>query len=423
MNNYLKLTVAAALAAMVSFAAPAFAAAAQSAPSHISTVSIENLDAKAAVVIDAATGTVLFGKNPDMVIPPASLTKIVTLHLVYNEIYAGRLKKDELVTIDPRDCTPEIPYGSSIMYLRPGMKVSVLDLMQGAAVVSGNDAAFALARRIAGSNEAFALRMNEAVRSLGFSHMHFVEPSGLSELNTVTAREYAEFARLYLQLHPESIAELHSLHYIQFPRPEHATPEFPVVGRYIQHNRNEMILHYPGCDGLKTGYIIEAGYNLAATAKRGSTRFIIVTLGGYGKTIRGGGAAARMHDGTALMDWAFANFATTIPKIEAFPELRAWYSKQGSVALLPADTLAVTTPVSEGPLVKARVVLPSSLTVKADLPAGSRVGEVIYSAGDKVLRRVDIVTSADLSRANVFIVIKDAISRFFMRLAGKAAAY
>jgi len=419
MKTFLRLIAVAALAATVCIPLPARALPSLSG----SLPDLGSIDAKAVVIIDAATGTVLFAKNPDMPIPPASLTKIVTLHLVYNEIYAGRLKKDELVTIDPRDCTPEIPYGSSIMYLRPGMKVSVLDLMQGAAVVSGNDAAFALARRVAGSNEAFAERMNQAVRDLGFAHMHFVEPSGLSELNMVTAREYALFARRYLELHPESIAELHSLHYIQFPRAEHATPEFPVKGRYIQYNRNEMVLHYPGCDGLKTGYIIEAGYNLAATAVRGNTRFIIVTLGGRGTTGRGGGPTARMRDGKELMDWAFANFTTTVPKLEPFPALRAWYSSEGSTELRAVDTLAVTTPAGEASSVRARVVLPSSLSVKSDLPEGTRVGEVIYSSGDRVLRRVDIVTASSLSRANIFIVIKDAVSRFFMRLAGKPAAY
>lgn len=419
MKTFLRLIAVAALAATVCIPLPARALPSLSG----SLPDLRSIDAKAVVIIDAATGTVLFAKNPDMPIPPASLTKIVTLHLVYNEIYAGRLKKDELVTIDPRDCTPEIPYGSSIMYLRPGMKVSVLDLMQGAAVVSGNDAAFALARRVAGSNEAFAERMNQAVRDLGFAHMYFVEPSGLSELNMVTAREYALFARRYLELHPESIAELHSLHYIQFPRAEHATPEFPVKGRYIQYNRNEMVLHYPGCDGLKTGYIIEAGYNLAATAVRGNTRFIIVTLGGRGTTGRGGGPTARMRDGKELMDWAFANFTTTVPKLEPFPALRAWYSSEGSTELRAVDTLAVTTPAGEASSVRARVVLPSSLSVKSDLPEGTRVGEVIYSSGDRVLRRVDIVTASSLSRANIFIVIKDAVSRFFMRLAGKPAAY
>ena len=109
-----------------------------------------SLNARSAILIDAATGTVLFEKEADIRLPPASLTKLVTLHIVMEEIKSGRLSPDEIVEIDPQDCSPSIPYGSSLMYLQPGMKVSVKDLMLGAAVVSGNDAAYSLARRIAG---------------------------------------------------------------------------------------------------------------------------------------------------------------------------------------------------------------------------------------------------------------------------------
>lgn len=380
---------------------------------------VRGIDAKAAVVIDSATGTVLFAKNPDLVIPPASLTKLITLHVVYNEIAAGRLKKNELVTIDARDCSPAIPYGSTIMYLRPGMKVSVLDLMKGAAVVSGNDAAFALARRVSGSNEAFAVLMNKAMRDMGFPKMHFVEPSGLSELNTITARDYALFCKRYLELHPESIAELHSLHYIEFPRAEHATATYKPRGRMIQYNRNTLVLKYAGCDGLKTGYIIESGYNLAATAKRGDTRFIIVTLGGSESAAWGGGASRRSHDGSDLLDWSFANFVTTAPAVAGMTPLRAWYSATKSVEVKATDALEVTVPRELEGGVKVRVVLPAS--VNAPLPAGTRVGEVIYSSGDQVLRRVDLVTANDISRGNAFILVRDALTKFFMKLLGKAA--
>jgi len=155
---------------------------------------------------------------PNLELPPASLTKLVTLHVVMNEIKAGRLSLDEMVTIDPHDCSPAIPYGSSLMYLQPGMKVSVRDLMLGAAVVSGNDAAYALARRVAGSNEKFAEMMNSEVKALGFEHLHFVEPSGLSELNLVTAREFALFCKKYIELHPQALRDLHSIRSIKFPR-------------------------------------------------------------------------------------------------------------------------------------------------------------------------------------------------------------
>lgn len=374
--------------------------------------------ARAVMVMDAETGAVLYAKNPDLVIPPASLTKLVTLHVVYEEIKAGRLSEDELITIDRRDCSPFIPYGSSLMYLRPGMRVSVIDLMRGAAVVSGNDAAFALARRVSGSNEAFAARMNAAVRALGLRDLYFVEPSGLSELNRVTARGYAEFCRLYMRLHPQAIAELHSLHFIEFPRPEHATADFHPLGRIIQFNVNNLVRSYPGCDGLKTGYIIESGYNLAATAKRGDTRFMIVTLGGTGEGSPLGGSAQRSHDGVALLDWAFATFVTLKPDIGTIPAPRAWYGASKRVNLEPASPLAVTLPRSLASAVEARIDLPTSLD--APLKAGERVGEVVYSARGQVLRRVDLVAVKDDPKGNIFIMIHDAFAKFFSKLFGTA---
>jgi serine-type D-Ala-D-Ala carboxypeptidase (penicillin-binding protein 5/6) len=374
--------------------------------------------ARAVAIIDEATGTLLYAKNPDLVIPPASLTKLVTLHVVYQEIEAGRLKEDELVTIDKRDCSPYIPYGSTLMYLRPGMRVSIIDLMRGAAVVSGNDAAFALARRVSGSNEAFAERMNQAVKELGLPELYFVEPSGLSEKNRVTARGYAEFCRLYVRLHPQAIAELHSLHYIEFPRPEHATADYQPKGRMIQYNKNNLVLKYPGCDGLKTGYIIESGYNLAATAKRGDTRFIIVTLGGTGEGSRLGGSGQRSQDGSALLDWAFTSFVTVKPSLGALPRPRAWYGAESRLVLKGADELAVTLPRSIAGTVETRIEVPAS--VDAPIAKGSSVGEVVYSADGKVLRRVELVAANAVQKGNLLVVVRDAFARFFTRLFGSA---
>lgn len=386
-------------------------------PSGPAPASAPAIDARSAVVLDSATGTILFSKNPDLPIPPASLSKLVTLHVVYSEIAAGRLSKDELVTIDSRDCSPSIPYGSSLMYLRAGMRVSVLDLMKGAAVVSGNDAAYALARRISGSNEAFASLMNKSVREMGFSAMRFVEPSGLSELNSVTAREYAQFCRLYMQFHPEAVGELHSLRYIEFPRAEHAVADYVPKGRIIQYNKNSMVLGYDGCDGLKTGYIIESGYNLAATARRGTSRFIVVTLGGSDSAAYGGGSARRSKDGSALLDWSFGNYVTLAPALTPFGPLRTWYGARKNVEVRSALALAITVPKGLAAGLEARVVMPKSLD--APIAEGTRIGEVVYSSGDRVLRRVDLLAAADLPRGNIFIIVRDFFAKAWQRIAGQ----
>ncbi|MEI6387587.1 MAG: D-alanyl-D-alanine carboxypeptidase family protein [Spirochaetota bacterium] len=366
------------------------------------------VSARAVVIMDQATGSLLYAKSPDLAIPPASLTKLVTLHIVYLEIAAGRLSRDELLTIDARDCSPYVPFGSTLMYLAPGMRVSVIDLMRGAAVVSGNDAAFALARRISGSNEDFARLMNAEMKRLGLEGLHFVEPSGLSEKNMVTAREFAQFCRYYIAVHPESLKELHSLSSIEFPRPEHATATFKPKPGTIQRNKNNLVIDYPGCDGLKTGYIFESGFNLAATAIREGTRFVIVTLGGVGSSASGGGEQ-RVRDGTRLLDFAFAGWKTAIPALPPLPVLRAWNGEEPRLALEASSPLAVTIPTDQLPDLAVRVEVPRY--VEAPIQAGEKLGEIVYTSGNHVVRRVNLVAAKAVDRGNFLIVLKDSIER------------
>ncbi|MDX9826769.1 MAG: D-alanyl-D-alanine carboxypeptidase family protein [Spirochaetia bacterium] len=374
------------------------------------------VNARSAALIDATTGTLLYAKNPDLSLPPASLTKLLTLHIAYEEIEAGRLSLDEILEIDKRDCSPYIPYGSSIMYLHPGMKVSVRDLMLGAAVVSGNDAAYALARRISGSNEAFAERMNREMEEMGFDKLSFVEPSGLSEFSLVTARQFAQFCKRYLELHPESLEELHSVRYIEFPREEHRTPTYLPEGRIVQYNRNSLITSYPGSDGLKTGYIIEVGFNMAATAKRGDSRFIVITLGGTGSSYAGGGRQ-RTQDVARLLDWAFENFTTQSIDAGELPTTRVWFGSERQVGLKSASANAVTVPKGrEGEL---------SLRVEAEdyvdgpIEKGRRLGRLVYSLSGKDVAAIDLVAEKDIPRAGFFRRFVDAVGRFFTKLFSK----
>jgi serine-type D-Ala-D-Ala carboxypeptidase (penicillin-binding protein 5/6) len=374
------------------------------------------VNARAAVLIDAATGTLLYAKNPDLSLPPASLTKLITLHIVYEEIQSGRIKPDELVTIDKDDCSPRIPYGSSLMYLRPGMKVSVRDLMLGAAVVSGNDAAYALARLVSGSNDAFTKRMNEEVKAMGFDAMTFVEPSGISELNFVTARQYALFCKEYLELHPQSLAELHSVKSIDFPRAEHAAPGFVPRGKIVQYNRNPLIFRYPGADGLKTGYIIEVGYNMAGTAKRGESRFIVVTLGGSSSKVASG-TTLRTKDVTNLLDWGFQNFQTVSLDPGPLPSPRAWFGTSRRLSLVPATTNAITVPKAQAGSLKLEVKAQTS--VVAPVAKGTIVGKLSYMLDGKELRAIDLVAAQDLPKGTFFRRIWDGIGYFFAGIFGK----
>jgi len=382
----------------------------------VAIASPPSLNARSAILIDAATGEVLYEKAADLALPPASLTKLVTLHVVMEEIKAGRLSQDEIIDIDAKDCSPYIPYGSSLMYLQPGMQVSVRDLMLGAAVVSGNDAAYALARRVAGSNEKFAEMMNSAVQQLGFEHMTFVEPSGLSEKNLVTARDFALFCKEYIELHPKALTELHLVKSIHFPRPEHATAQYHPDGVILQYNRNPLIFSYEGADGLKTGYIIEVGYNMAATAKRGGNRFIAVLLAGSSTPYADGGTL-RTKDSKALLDWAFANFSTARPGYMMPEPLRVWFGKSIHVQPEPSEEAAVTVPKMLADRVTARIEVPKS--VKAPLHEGERIGRIVYEIDNTEIGSVNLVSPQEIPRGGFFRVILDSVLRFFAFIFGQ----
>jgi len=373
------------------------------------------VNARSVVVMETARGAILYERDADIPIPPASLTKLMTLRVLYKEFAAGRLSPEDLVTVLPEDCA--LPYNSSLMYLQPYMKVPVRVLMQGLAVVSGNDAARTLARVTAGSIEAFAGRMNQEAAELGLETTRFVEPSGLSEYNLTTAREMAHLAFRYLKDNPESLAELHSVRWIEFPSAEYMPPGVPPPkGRMVQYNNNKLIRSYEGADGLKTGFIRESGFNLVATAERGGTRFLIVTLGGTGSSTRIGGDV-RERDGRELLDWAFRNFETVRPRVESLPTVRLWKTARRSLVPVPGSDLSFTARAVDASRVRARVDLPADLI--GPVPKGGRIGRIVFEADGRELHSVDLVASEEYPVGNLWIRFRDGIALFFRGLFGR----
>lgn len=299
-----------------------------------------DLEARAAVLLDFATGQVLYEKNPDEVISPASLTKLMTLHLAFKRIEAGQLSPDDPVQVSENAWAANFP-DSSLMFLEPGDNVTVGELMKGIAILSGNDAAVALAEHIGGTVGSFVEMMNAEAQALGFKTFRFVDPHGLSPENQVTAGEFAEFARLYIQLHPESLETLHSQKSYAYPQYENlsearkavTSPEAHVP--ITQENRNGLLWTYEGVDGLKTGFVDEAGFNLAVTAQRGGMRLIGVLLGIQADSIPEG-SAKREAEGAALLSWGFNNFVTVKPQMPELKPVRVWKGAANELTLEPA---------------------------------------------------------------------------------------
>jgi serine-type D-Ala-D-Ala carboxypeptidase (penicillin-binding protein 5/6) len=367
--------------------------------------------ARSAILIDATTGDVLYEKAADTPIPPASLAKLMTIHLAYEAVEEGRFSLETLIPIHKEDCYPDLPYRSSLMFLGGGMRVTLGELLTGLAIPSGNDAAFAVARAVSGSIEDFARAMTEAARDMGLSATTFVEPSGLSERNMTTAREFAEFCRRYIRLHPSALKDLHSLKSISFPllknMPEgYAGPERAVY----QENRNTLVRDYPGCDGLKTGYIDESGFNIALTAERSGTRLIGVILSGYGVSTAEG-SKTRADNGSKLLDYGFDSFLTLRPRIGPLSPVRVWKGKARLSALIPEAEVAVT--VRKEDAENVRVLIDADEDAIAPVKKGQRLGEAILSLNGRILKRAPLVASADVPRGNFIVRAWDSIVLLF----------
>ena len=224
---------------------------------------------RAAVLMDAQSGALLYAQDPNERIPPASLTKVLTLFLTFDAIQRGRADLDDIVPISKKACRTR----GSKMFLKAGDRVPLEELIKGIVVDSGNDASVAVAEYLEGSERRFVAKMNEKLRALGIQHTRIETVHGLPARNQyTTAADMASLARAYIQAHPEALRyhQLTSLTY----------------RNVSQENHNKLLFQDPSVDGLKTGYTRKSGYNLLATAKRGNQRLIAVVLKAKSRTIR-----------------------------------------------------------------------------------------------------------------------------------------
>lgn len=235
----------------------------------VSALAQTHLNAKGAILMDMNTGKILFEQDADRPVPPASVTKVLTMYLVLEAIQQGRASPYDMVRVSSRSsCT-----GGSRMFLKTGERLPLIELMKGMAVSSGNDACVAVAEYFDGSVDRFVTRMNAKAQALGMANSTFKNPNGLpAKGQFTTARDMLRLSSRYLRNFPESL-RLHSM-------------KTYVHNSVVTHNRNRLLGACEGVDGIKTGYVTAAGYNIVATAKRGSTRLLGVVLGAPNAQIR-----------------------------------------------------------------------------------------------------------------------------------------
>lgn len=385
------------------------------------------IGAESAILLDASTGCIIYEKNADEVIPPASMTKLFAMYVVDEEVSAGRLSYDQIIPLPPECWACNMPPHSSLMFLGEGQIVTLDELLLGLSICSGNDAAYALAYTICGNMEDFVERMNAVAAENGLTHTHFVESSGYSEENTTTAREMATFAKIYLQKHPQSLQKYHSVPSFTYPKQKNLAPGDKLEAqdfssgypRHItmgitQQNTNPLLGRLEGCDGLKTGYIDESGYNLALTAIRGNTRFISVTMRGQGANSREG-QAGRVQDGTTLMEWAFASFADFVEMADVKPYFAKVYGSREckSVELVPAFPVsAVTVPFVTGQTLaenvsEVQVSVEKEDVLAGELKAGQVAGHIRVTLAGYLLDEIPLVVDRDVKKGGFIVNLAD----------------
>ena len=354
--------------------------------------------AKAWILIDANTGTVLLESNADKQLPPASLAKMMTTYLVSNEIEEGRLTEEtEVLISDNAWLLGGAKTDGSTMFLSPRSRVTVLDLMHGVIIQSGNDAAIALAEHVAGGEHAFADLMNQQAELLGMTNTQYMNSTGLpAEGMFTSARDLSKIARAIIRDHPKYY-EIYSEKYF-----EH--------NNINQPNRNRLLWRDKSVDGLKTGRTQEAGYCLVSSAKRRDMRLIAVVLGATNDESRARESQRLLSYGFRYFDTQVVYSAGDIIKANA----KLWYGEEEFLNLTIADDVVLTFPRGSEKILKAEVTL--SDVIAAPIVTGQVLGNLQVSLNEALLVDVPLVAEKDIAESGLFERLFDWIILFFTDL-------
>ncbi|MDG1165161.1 MAG: D-alanyl-D-alanine carboxypeptidase [Porticoccaceae bacterium] len=356
------------------------------------------LAAKAWILVDAQTGHVLAQENADEQLPPASLAKMMTTYIVSNEIEAGRIEEQSQVLIS--DNAWELggaKTDGSTMFLSPRTKVSVLDLMHGVIIQSGNDAAIALAEFISGDEISFSDTMNRQAELLGMNNTNYMNATGLpAEGMVTTARDLSLIARAIISEHPKYYS-IYSKKYF-----EH--------NNINQPNRNRLLWRDTSVDGLKTGHTKAAGYCLVASAKRRDMRLISVVLGAENDT-------TRARESQKLLSYGFRNFDTKV--IYSAGDLirentKVWYGQQEFLNLTISDDVTLTFPRGSQKKLAANILIDEQ--IEAPIYQGQELGRLQVTLNEEILIDVPLVAQTNIIEAGIMPRLFDWIVLFFTNL-------
>jgi len=352
-------------------------------------------NARSAILMDADTGTVIYEKNKAEKLPPASITKVMTMLLIMEALDAGKIKLDETVTTSEYAAS----MGGSQIFLEVGEEMSVDDMLKGIAMASGNDASVAMAEKIAGSEQAFVQMMNERAKELGMTNTNFVNVNGLPADNHYTTAEDIAIMSRELMKH-EEITKYTSV-YQDYLRKDSEKPFWLV-------NTNKLVRFYSGADGLKTGYTSEAKFCLTATAKRNDFRVIAVVLGEPN-------TKTRNAEVSSMFDYAFAQYQnyTLIKDGDQIGKIKVEKGQQENIELKADHQYSVL--LKKGDKTDdIRYELKYDDNLKAPIAIGQPIGKIVVYKGDAVLKEYDIESPVDVQEASWWTMLKRTASKLFM---------
>lgn len=350
-------------------------------------------NATSAIMIEASTGEILFQKNKDEKLAPASMTKMMSMLIIIEEIENGNLKWDEMITTSERASS----MGGSQIFLKAGEKMSVTDLLKGIAIASGNDAVVALAERISGSEESFVKRMNTRAKDLGLKNTNFVNSTGLTEDNHYSSAYDMSLIAKELVKH-EKILEFTST-YEDYLRKDTKSPFWLV-------NTNRLVRFKEGVDGLKTGFTKEAGYCLTATMKKDNMRLITVVM-------KEEDSNKRSADTSKMLDYGFNVYMvqTILDEKTTIEKQKVELGKKLTTEIVPKESITILNKKNEE--IKNITYKTNINKIIAPVKKGDKVGTIDIIEEGKVISTIDATVKENIEKANIFTVylrnLKEAV--------------
>ena len=344
------------------------------------------VDANYVILQDHLSGKILYEKDADDKIYPASMTKIMTSIVVFDLLKKGETSLDEMITVSEKAWRLS-QSGYSSMFIMLNDQVSVEDLLKGIIIISGNDACVALAEGLSGTEKDFVMLMNEKAEEIGLENTNFNNSSGINDVsNYSTVRDILKMSRYMIQNYPE---------YYSYFKETSFTWDRTGGDPITQGNRNPLLYKDVGVDGIKTGFLTVEKYSLASSIKSGKRRMTAVASGFKTKN-------SRSRESMKLLNWGLRKFDTIqiAKKDEIMTSLNVWLGKKSKVEILPSEDVYLTIPKRKKKIIK--VVFEYEGPIPAPIKKGDTLGLLNVYVSDELKKQINILAAEDIEKSNIF---------------------